>query len=85
MACQDRNGDVDAYRVVYYPTADPGDSVTQPLAGTNDNDRMFTVTGLPPRTSYTFEVLAVNSGLFVRGAVSTLTVSTTAPPGESFT
>ena len=43
---------------------------------------MFTVINLPPRTSYTFDVQAVNSGLFVFGATATLTVSTSAPQSE---
>ena len=85
VACQDRNGDVDAYRVTYYPTEDSIDSNTRPIAGTSDNNRMFTVTGLPPRTSYTFEVQAVNSGLFVRGTPATLTVSSSAPQSELLT
>ena len=82
VACQDRNGVVDAYSVTYYPTEDSTDSTRQPISGTSDNNRMFTVTGLPPRTSYTFEVEAVNILLFVLGATATITVSTSAPQSE---
>ena len=32
-----------------------------PVSGTSDSDRMFTASGLIPRTSYTFEVAAVSS------------------------
>ena len=85
VACHDRNGAVDAYRVVYYPTEDQTDSSAWSIAGTNDNDRMFTVTGLPPRTSYTFGAQALNSRLFVIGAIATLTVSTSAPQSELLT
>ena len=83
MDCQERNGLTDSYRVVYYPTSDPGSRSARTVAGTGDNNRMFTVTGLPPRTSYTFEVQASNVELDVRGTPTTLTVSTTAPQGRS--
>ena len=79
MDCQERNGETDTYRIVDYPTLDPGDRSARSIAGIGDSDRMFTVTGLPPRTSYTFEVQASNPGLDVRGAPATLTVNTTAP------
>ena len=50
------------------------------VSGTEDSDRIFSITGLPPRASYTFEVRATNPLLFgVSGAPATLTVSTTAP------
>ena len=80
--CLDRNGETDSYRIVYYPTLDPSDRSARTVAGTIDSDRMFTVTGLPPRTSYTFEAQASNPSLDVRGAPATLTVSTTAPQSE---
>ena len=83
MNCQERNGNTDSYRVVYYPTEDPDDRSAQTVAGTGDSNRMFTVTGLPPRTSYTFEVQASNSGLDVRGKPATLTVSTSDPQSKS--
>ena len=44
---------------------------------------MFTVTGLPPRSSYIFQVQASNLLLDVRGAAGSLNVSTTAPQGTS--
>ena len=83
MECQERKGETDGYRVVYYPTSDPSDRSARTITGTGESDRMFTVTGLPPRTNYTFEVQASNPGLDVRGAPAALTVSTTAPQGES--
>ena len=81
--CQERNGDVESYRIVYYPTLDPGDRSARTVAGTGDSDRIFTFTGLPPRTSYTFEVQASNPGLDVRGARATFTISTSAPQSET--
>ena len=81
----ERNGPIESYRVVYYPISDPSDRSARTIAGTGDRDRMFPVTGLPPRTSYTFEVQASNTNLDVRGAAATFTVSTTAPQSESLT
>ena len=47
---------------------------------------MFTLTGLAPLTSYTFEIQALNSNfppsLPLRGPRASLTVSTTAPEGK---
>ena len=83
--CLERNGPTDGYRVVYYPTSDPSDRSARTIAGTGDSDRMFLVTGLPPRTNYTFEVQASNTDLDVRGAAATFTVSTTAPQSKSLT
>ena len=48
--CRDRNGHTDSYRVVFYPT-ERSDRVARTVVGVEDNRRMFTVTGLPPRTS----------------------------------
>ena len=52
------------------------------ISGVTDANRMFTVTGLPPRTSYMFQVQAFNS-LDVRGEEANLTVNTSTPQGES--
>ena len=82
MDCLERNGETDSYRFLYYLTSDPSDGSARTVVGTGDSDRMFTVTGLPPRTSYTFEVQASNAGFDVRGAPATLIVSTTAPQSE---
>ena len=80
--CLERNGETESYRVVYYPTSDSSDRSARTVAGTGDSDRMFTVTGLPPRTNYTFEIQASNFILDVRGAAATVTVSTSAPQSE---
>ena len=83
--CLERNGETESYRVVYYPTSDPSDRTARTIAGTGDSDRMFTVTGLLPRTNFTFEVQASNAILDVRGVAATFTVSTTPPLSESLT
>ena len=46
-------------------------TVMESVSGTSDSNRMFTASGLIPRTSYTFEVAAVSSegtGPFSTGA-----------------
>ena len=80
--CQERNGHTDTYRVIYYPTSNPSDRVARTLAGTDNNDRMFSASGLPPRTNYTFEVQALNPFLTERGPAAIYTASTTAPQGN---
>ena len=80
--CQERNGHTDGYRVVYYPTLRSNDRVAWISFGTGDNDRMFSITGLPPQTNYTFEVQASNPNINMRGPPAFYTASTTAPQGK---
>ena len=80
--CQERNGGTDSYRIVYYPTTNFNARMAQIVQGTEDSDRMFSVTGLRPQTSYTFEIQASNFLVDVHGASATLTVSTSVPQGE---
>jgi hypothetical protein len=80
--CQERNGHTDGYRIVYYPTFDPNDRVARTLAGTEDSDRMFSITGLPPLTNYTFEVQGSNPNIDLRGPPAIYTASTTASQGK---
>ena len=80
--CQDRNGPTDSYRVLYYRTSDFNTRAGRIVAGNGDSDRIFNVTGLPPRTNYTFQVQASNALLDVRGTAATFTVITLAPQSE---
>ena len=80
--CQERNGGTDAYRVVYYPTSNYNERMARFVPGTNDNERMFSVTELPPHTNYTFEVQASNTLDQISGIAANLTVSTTVPQCE---
>ena len=80
--CQERNGHTDFYRIVYYPTLNSNNRIALILAGTEDNDRMLTITGLPPRTNYTFEVQASNPNIDMRGPPAFYAASTTAPQGK---
>ena len=78
----DRNGRIDSYFVIFYPTSNPSDRNAQTVIGTGDSDRMFSLTGLPPRTNYTFEVEASNPLIRDPGAIATVTASTTVSLGE---
>ena len=81
--CVDRNGEIDGYFVNFYPTSStPSAFDATTITGTGDSDRIFSLTGLPPRTSYTFEVDAINPRIRAPGAIATITVSTTVPRGE---
>ena len=85
MHCQDRNGRTHGYKVVYRSSADPNTIIDALIiAGTEDSDRIFSATGLPPRSSYIFQVQASNAVLNVNGATGSLNViSTTAPQGTT--
>lgn len=67
------------YRVTYRPISDPS-------AGggglVSTSSREFTARGLPPRTSYIFQVRAFDVLNFVQGSLANLTVSTSEPQGE---
>ena len=80
--CRDRNGPTDSYRLVYYPTSNFNARLARIVSGTEGSDRMFSVTGLPPRTNYTFEVQATNAVLDVRGMTATITVITSVPQSK---
>ena len=75
--CQQRNGPIGNYRVSVN-----GEGVSRVIPRLVSS-RMFTITGLPPRTSYTFQIMAVNTVLFVFGEAATLTVNTLAPQGDT--
>ena len=77
MNCLQRNGQTSNYRVSVN-----GEGVSRILPSLLSST-MFTITGLAPRTSYTFEVQAVNPVLFAFGEAATLTVNTSAPQSET--
>ena len=81
--CLERNGHIDSYTVFFYPTSNPNERESAVILGTGDDDRMFNLTGLPPRTGYQFEIHANNPLLRgVTGAVATINVRTTAPQSK---
>ena len=63
MECQLRHGNINSYRVSY-TTATASENITSVIVnGTGDSERIFTAVGLQPRTTYNFEVRAINSAL----------------------
>ena len=60
VSCIDRNSEITGYTVRYGQTGSTT-TVMESVSGTSDSDRMFTVSGLIPRTNYTFEVAAVST------------------------
>ena len=81
VLCQDRNQLFNSYVVYYYPSSDQtaGSGMLLP-----EDDRVFSITGLPPRTSYTFQVQAFNLFPSVQGLFASLSVNTSDPPSKLF-
>ena len=75
--CWQRNGPTSGYRV---RVTGPDISMFALVSGTSEESRMFTITGLAPRTSYKFEIQAIG---FTFGEAATLTVNSSAPQGET--
>ena len=66
MECQLRHGDINSYKISYYTTESnniKSINTTVIVNGTSDSERIFTAVGLQPRTTYRFEVRAINSAL----------------------
>ena len=79
LPCQDRNRDFNRYLVGYFPSSDPSIGNSDLVL---ENNRVFTISRLLPRTSYTFQVQAFNFRPRVEGLFSNLTVNTSAPSGK---
>lgn len=60
VECVQRNGNIYGYRASYFPSADSNEVRGAVLVGTDKDSRSMTITGLQPRTSYTFAVMAIN-------------------------
>ena len=76
VSCLTRNSDITGYEVTFGPTSS-STRTTESITGTEM--RTFTVTGLIPRTQYTFQVTSLSdSG---NGPSSTVTSQTTLPSG----
>ena len=76
VRCIDRNSEITGYTVRYQTG---GATVMQSASGTSD--RMFTASGLLPRTNYTFEVAAVSDEGTGNFSTAT-TVETAVPEGK---
>ena len=78
VSCIDRNSEITGYTVRYGQTGSTTMS-NESVLGTSN--RMFTASGLIPRTSYTFEVAAVSSEGTGPFSIE-ITVKTTVPEGK---
>ena len=80
LPCRDRNGEhFNHYRIFYFSTValDQG-NVDVVL----ENDKQFTLSRLPPRTSYEFLAQAVNLATSLYGEFAAFRVSTSAPSSK---
>ena len=69
MECEERNGEISLYQVMYSNVME------------NVSVKMFRAGGLIPRNSYTFNVTAINPSLGI-GPPATITVNTSTPEGK---
>jgi hypothetical protein len=77
-----RNGNIYGYRASYFPTANSSDLRSTVVIGTRQEVRSLTMTRLQPRTSYTFEVMAINLVTLTFGPVAKITVLTKLPESK---
>ena len=79
VPCEDRNVEITQYIGRYGPNSN------LPISVIGTSNRMFTATGLIPRTSYTFEVEAAHfdptTFIPFRGPSATVTGTTAVPTG----
>ena len=79
MECSQRNGEIDGYRLIYYPTNSSSDNQSVLIYG-SDN-RTFTIVGLQPRTNYTLKLAAASSNYTLFGPDIKEIVITSIPNG----
>ena len=80
MECSQRNGKVDGYRLIYYPsTMNTGDNESVLIDGSNTNT--FKIVGLQPRVYYTLVLGAVGRNYTFFDEESSKMVQTSVPPG----
>ena len=82
MECSQRNGEIDGYRLIYYPTMDSGDNESILIDGSNTNH--FTIVGLQPRVEYTLTLGAVGGNSTLFGVNNSTSISTLTPQGKPF-
>ncbi len=85
VPCAGRNADITNYLVIYNPTSDPSDRTSGVVMATSN--RVFTASGLIPRTEYTIEVIPrhidFTDGVFLTGiSPATITMTTGVPQGS---
>lgn len=82
VECVLRNGNIYGYRASYFPITDNSDISTTLIIGTRQNVRSLMMTRLQPRTSYIFEVMAINLVTLTFGPVARITVFTKVPESK---
>ena len=79
MECSQRNGEIDGYRLIYYPTMNSGDNESILIDGNNTNN--FIIVGLQPRVDYTLNLGAIGRNYTFYDEESSRMVQTSVPPG----
>ena len=79
MECSQRNGMIDGYRLVYYPTMNSSDNEATLIDGSNTNT--YTIVGLQPRVEYTLTLRAIGGNYSLFGTEERKTVQTSEPEG----
>ena len=79
VECSQRNGEIDGYRLIYYPTINTGDNESILIDGSNTNT--YTVVGLQPRIYYTLVLGAVGGNYTLFGPENSRMVLTSVPQG----
>ncbi len=85
VPCAGRNTEITQYTVFYNPTSDPSDRTSGSVLATSN--RVFTASGLIPRTEYTIEVspghIDFREEIFLFGvSPATITMTTGVPQGN---
>ncbi len=85
VPCAGRNAEITQYTVFYNPTSDPSDRTSGVVMDTSN--RVFTASGLIPRTEYTIEVtpdhIDFTDRIFLIGvSPATITMTTGVPQGS---
>ena len=82
VECLKRNSEITGYRVRYLQSEGSTSTAKEVnISGVMESDRMFTIIGLNPHTSYMIEVIAVN-GENHFGPSANINVDTSVPKGE---
>ncbi len=80
VECSQRNGEIDGYRLIYYPTMNSDDNESILIDGSNTNT--FTIIGLQPRVNYTLILRAVGGNYTLAGEMEIReSVETSMPHG----
>ena len=81
IECLKHNSEITGYRVRYLQSESPTSTAKEVnISGVMESDRMFTIPGLNPSTSYMIEVMAVNRENQL-GPPANINVATTIPQG----